>query len=70
MCAVNGDCQSLACQGGACVLATCLDGMKDGTETDIDCGGGACAKCPSGHACLADTDCQSASCNQATLTCN
>jgi len=37
--------------------------MRDGTETDVDCGGGSCPKCVNGKACLQDYDCQSGNCN-------
>jgi hypothetical protein len=50
-CAVGGDCKSGVCQGGTCLKATCTDGVKNGVETDIDCGSAApgCAeKCPGG----------------------
>lgn len=37
---------------------TCITKVKDGTETDIDCGGdNACPRCALGKACLAATDC-------------
>ncbi|MSP60120.1 MAG: hypothetical protein EXR72_07220 [Myxococcales bacterium] len=43
------------------VAASCGNGMKDGTETDTDCGG-ACNPCPVGKACGGPKDCQSALC--------
>ena len=39
----------------------CIDGILDGDETDIDCGG-SCDACPDGAACLSDGDCEGASC--------
>lgn len=37
---------------------TCLTKAKDGTETDIDCGGSNnCPRCELGKACAAETDC-------------
>jgi Ca2+-binding RTX toxin-like protein len=35
---------------------SCVDGIQDGTESDIDCGG-ACPKCPDGDACITGNDC-------------
>jgi hypothetical protein len=35
---------------------TCDDGMRNGLETDVDCGGG-CAPCEVGKACAVDADC-------------
>jgi hypothetical protein len=57
------------CDGnGLCVLASCVDGVKDGTETDVDCGGsGACSRCANGKMCLVGSDCTSALC--ANMTC-
>lgn len=49
---------ALACAAPA---ASCTDGAKNGTETDVDCGG-SCAPCAAGMQCLANTDCSSASC--------
>jgi len=36
----------------------CRDGIKDLSETDIDCGGPACGACAVGKKCLANSDCQ------------
>jgi formylglycine-generating enzyme required for sulfatase activity len=44
--------------GGACRI----DGVKNGRETAIDCGGGCSARCDLGQACLAGTDCQTGTC--------
>jgi hypothetical protein len=44
----------------------CMDGMKDGTETDVDCGGpavdGCPARCAGGLGCDCDGDCASDLC--------
>ena len=49
------------CSGGKC--QTCSDGLKNGTETDIDCGGGgSCAKCTNGKKCTVANDCSSNQC--------
>ncbi|MSP59902.1 MAG: LamG domain-containing protein [Myxococcales bacterium] len=36
--------------------------MKNGKETDVDCGGGTCATCSDGKGCAAAADCGSGSC--------
>ena len=55
-------CPSGICTNGACVAASsCTDAIKNGTETDVDCGG-SCPKCGNGKTCLADADCRSGSC--------
>ncbi len=47
---------SYVCSGGKC--QTCSDGLKNGTETDTDCGGGGgCAKCANGKRCNEASDC-------------
>jgi formylglycine-generating enzyme required for sulfatase activity len=59
------DCQAGdACFGGVCTLppATCMNGVKDSNETDVDCGG-SCAPCADGRACAAPADCVDGVCN-------
>ena len=41
----------------------CTDGIKDGAETDVDCGGPTCAKCNDWKACAAESDCVSQRCS-------
>lgn len=47
--------------GGA--PSPCNDGVKNGAESDVDCGGPTCGKCANGKACGASGDCQSNMCN-------
>lgn len=47
-----------------CLLA-CNDRMKNGDETDVDCGGH-CAPCMNGATCASAVDCESASCVNAS----
>jgi len=47
------------CENGTC--AACGDGVRNGTESDIDCGGN-CGACVPGLICNADADCQSGAC--------
>jgi hypothetical protein len=42
---------------GQCVPASCTDGVRNGDETDIDCGG-SCPPCTSGQACSVHADCE------------
>jgi len=46
---------------------TCTDTVKNGSESDIDCGG-TCPRCINGKACNSRSDCASAFCN-ASATC-
>jgi hypothetical protein len=61
-CTVGSDCTSTSCQAGKCVPPTCTDHIKDGMETDVDCGGPTCAACPTSDKCSVATDCQSLVC--------
>jgi hypothetical protein len=47
-----------SCPMGACVdgQCACQDGSRNGTETDVDCGGG-CAPCGAGKRCTLSKDC-------------
>src|SRR5207253_2216076 len=45
---------------------SCNDGQRNGSETDVDCGGGACPACAAGRSCGASTDCASAYCAAGT----
>jgi hypothetical protein len=63
-CNTGADCASTTCTGGLCAAsaATCADGMKNGTETDTDCGGATCGPCGNTKVCMVNTDCLSVSC--------
>lgn len=63
-CLVGGDCPSGVCTNqNTCAPASCMDGSKNGAETDTDCGGGTCSKCINGKHCAQATDCVSSSCS-------
>ncbi len=49
---------------GVCEVNTCGDGSKNGTETDVDCGG-QCPGCAATRACNGPNDCQSRVCTGA-----
>jgi len=66
-CLANSDCQSNYCYAGTCKEASCSDGIKNGQESAIDCGGSLCQTCDVGSRCIADSDCSSKNCN--TYTC-
>jgi hypothetical protein len=63
-CAQNADCESGVCTNKTCTTppAQCLDETQDGSETDVDCGGGTCPACANGKHCGGDADCQSGTC--------
>jgi hypothetical protein len=45
---------------------TCTDGLQNGNETDVDCGGGTCGACGDGRGCVVSRDCVSGVCNAGT----
>jgi hypothetical protein len=53
-----------SCELGG-VPNSCADGIKNGTESAIDCGGG-CPGCPTGGGCAAGNDCLSGVCSGGT----
>lgn len=69
-CLMNGDCMSGVCSaGGTCAPAECGDGMQNGDETDVDCGGPVCGKCPADKACMAASDCIDGVCDDMLKLC-
>ena len=59
------DCESGVCDAttGKCLAATCSDAVKNGDETDVDCGGVTCQKCADTKGCQKGGDCQSGVCD-------
>ena len=55
--------------GSGGVGPTCSNGVQDGTETDIDCGGDTCPPCALCQACEWSNDCQSGPCDPAHHVC-
>ncbi|MGC6416779.1 MAG: hypothetical protein ACON3Z_06665, partial [Bradymonadia bacterium] len=64
-CDRDGDCVSGACMDGVCAgeVATCDDGVQNGDETDVDCGG-SCGDCVVGRNCAVPNDCLSGICGE------
>lgn len=58
-------CAEAACSTAA-PMNRCTDRIKDGAETDIDCGGDTCPACAAELACVAPTDCQTGGCDAGT----
>nr|PZN26520.1 MAG: hypothetical protein DIU78_07530 [Pseudomonadota bacterium] len=64
-CVVNADCDSNACEAGACLPAHCTDGARNGDESDTDCGG-SCRPCALGNTCNTVSDCGEGTCAAGT----
>ena len=67
-CLTNEDCAEKYCPEDkkVCVTPTCTDGVQNGAESDVDCGGPTCPKCEPGKKCGVDGDC-TAVCNYKKL---
>ncbi|MCA9604116.1 MAG: hypothetical protein KC619_00890 [Myxococcales bacterium] len=65
LCIAGSDCASGVCEGvsSTCATATCTDGVMNGDETDVDCGGATCPACPTGGGCESLIDCMSGVCS-------
>jgi hypothetical protein len=72
-CSTYLDCSSLVCatQGASkqCAAPSCFDSVKNGGETDINCGGPCAQKCPPNYACVVDSDCIGGTCDPASKKC-
>ena len=65
-CTKAADCDSRVCTAaGVCVAPAPTDGVKNGTETDIDCGGKAAPKCDVLKGCATGADCVAGVCKDA-----
>lgn len=45
------------CEMNQCATPECLNGVLDDGETDVDCGGPTCPKCPVDDLCMVGSDC-------------
>ena len=69
VCNQNSDCASCICvrvsrtaKNATCQAPRCNNGLQDGCESDIDCGGACGAICGDGQTCNSKADCASNSC--------
>jgi hypothetical protein len=63
-CRNSSDCSSGVCQSNTCQAPTCNDGVKNGNEAGVDCGGSCLSyrQCSSGSTCTRAADCISGVC--------
>lgn len=62
-CLDSSQCTSGVCASNTCAAPECSDMILNGSETDIDCGGGQCPGCSVGYGCVIGKDCKSQVCN-------
>jgi hypothetical protein len=70
-CLHDEDCTYEACDTLTltCIANQCADHRVDGTETDVDCGGGVCEACSTGRACRSNLDCMAGHVCNSTKIC-
>lgn len=61
-CEGPADCADNVCRDGVCRKPTPSNGVKDGDETDVDCGGASSPACDDGKQCVTPEDCTSSVC--------
>jgi hypothetical protein len=65
-CIDGSECKSLTCKGGMCTVVVAggnpTDNVRNGDETDVDCGGESAPRCADGKSCKVAGDCESNSC--------
>ncbi len=63
-CAAGADCVSQVCTAATktCAAPSYDDGVQNGAETDVDCGGPLAPRCATGRGCLEHSDCASNGC--------
>ncbi len=62
-CLTDKDCATNYCAGKICKIASCEDGVMNGLESDVDCGGQACDKCENDRTCIQHSDCATDYCD-------
>jgi hypothetical protein len=67
VCATTADCKNGTC-GATFRCGSCGDGLLDGSESDVDCGGSCAVKCPESKICNLDTDCAQGVCLKMMIT--
>lgn len=65
-CPEDPNCPSVGGSGGTGPEVCTTNGVRDGKETDVDCGGGICAACGDGKGCSVAADCVNHICTGGT----
>ncbi len=66
---VNGGDGGMSGSGGVGPEPTCTDGIQNGDETGMDCGGPECGRCANGQHCESNDDCFSQRCHSVDRLC-
>ncbi len=61
-CITAAGCATGYCAAGICAVSSCTDGLKNGFEWGLDCGGGECGLCPNDQTCGHDQHCLGGAC--------
>ncbi|MGK3960454.1 hypothetical protein WMF38_46295 [Sorangium sp. So ce118] len=61
-CASGTDCNTGVCEMGVCKVPTCDDGVRNDSESGVDCGAPSCPRCPAGEGCRTGEECASGVC--------
>lgn len=71
-CLLNSDCDNLFCDSktNKCANPSCSDSVRNGAESDVDCGGPKCAKCDTGDSCIKSSDCKTNNCDVSSGKCS
>ncbi len=67
VCATTADCKSGTC-GATFRCGSCGDGLLNGDESDVDCGGTCPIKCPEKKICNSKADCEQGVCEKMSAT--
>lgn len=61
---VTGECSCPTgeCPPFVCTVPECQDGIRNGEESDVDCGGSSCPPCALGQSCTQNAECVNLSC--------
>ena len=68
-CTVIGCSDGYRCNSVTGTCYACDDNIKNGNETDVDCGGSWCGACDAGQTCNTDSDCATNACDSKTKIC-
>ena len=66
-CTADLDCDARICDSTSNTCVTCQDTIRNGNESDVDCGGTNCGLCPAGSQCGSGADCATGQCSSSGI---